>query len=74
MCIWYSTLIVGFAVNVARATNQPPDSDDRGCLGCHRGMTNDGLWSAVSTPGTLSDDEHVELLNRLLKNYANSKK
>ena len=44
------------------------------CLGCHREMTNAELWAKVSTPGTLTDAEHIEMLNKLLKTYAASKK
>jgi len=40
------------------------------CLGCHREMTNAELWSKVAEPGTLNDQEHIEMLNKLLKNYA----
>ena len=43
------------------------------CLGCHREMTNAELWAKVSTPGILNDNEHIEMLNRLLKTYAESK-
>ena len=44
------------------------------CLGCHREMTNAQLWAKVSEPGTLSDAEHIEMLNKLLRSYAESKK
>ncbi|RMF00907.1 MAG: hypothetical protein D6773_10800 [Alphaproteobacteria bacterium] len=44
------------------------------CLGCHREMTNDQLWNKVSTPGTLNRQDHIELMNKLLKSYANRKK
>ncbi|MGB5762358.1 MAG: hypothetical protein WBM58_07385 [Sedimenticolaceae bacterium] len=44
------------------------------CLGCHREMTNEALWSKVAQPGTLTDSEHIEMLNKLLKTYAASKK
>jgi len=44
------------------------------CLGCHREMTNEALWSKVAQPGTLTDNEHIEMLNKLLKTYAASKK
>jgi hypothetical protein len=37
-------------------------------------MTNAELWAKVSTPGVLNDNEHIEMLNRLLKTYAASKK
>jgi len=44
------------------------------CLGCHREMTNAELWNKVSTPGTLTDQQHIEMLNKLLRTYAESKK
>ena len=44
------------------------------CLGCHREMSNEELWSKVAQPGTLTDNEHIEMLNKLLKTYAASKK
>ncbi len=44
------------------------------CLGCHREMTNEELWSKVAQPGTLTDAEHIEMLNKLLRTYAESKK
>ncbi len=44
------------------------------CMGCHREMTNAELWSKVSTPGSLTDAQHIEMLNKLLKSYAASKK
>lgn len=43
------------------------------CMGCHREMTNAELWSKVSTPGQLTDTQHIEMLNKLLKTYAASK-
>ena len=43
------------------------------CLGCHREMTNTELWEKVAQPGTLTDDEHIEMLNKLLKHYAETK-
>ncbi len=44
------------------------------CMGCHREMTNTELWAKVSTPGRLNDQQHIEMLNKLLKSYAASKK
>ena len=44
------------------------------CLGCHREMTNEDLWSKVSTEGTLTDSQHIEMMNKLLRAYAESKK
>ena len=43
------------------------------CLGCHREMTNAELWAKVAEPGTLTDAQHTEMLNKLLKTYAASK-
>ncbi len=43
------------------------------CMGCHREMTNKQLWDKVSTPGQLTDAQHIEMLNKLLKTYAASK-
>ena len=44
------------------------------CMGCHREMTNEELWSKVSKKGRLNDAEHIELMNKLLREYAASKK
>ena len=43
------------------------------CMGCHREMTNAELWEKVSTEGSLSDAEHIELMNKLLKAYGEKK-
>ncbi len=43
------------------------------CMGCHREMTNAELWSKVSEKGTLTDEQHIELMNKALKAYAGSK-
>jgi len=43
------------------------------CMGCHREMSNEELWKKVSTPGSLNDQEHIEMLNKLFKAYAKSK-
>ncbi|MCP5367071.1 MAG: hypothetical protein H6906_06115 [Hyphomicrobiales bacterium] len=43
------------------------------CMGCHREMTNAELWAKVSTPGTLSDSQHIELMNKMIKAFAGSK-
>ena len=42
------------------------------CMGCHREMANDELWSAISTPGRLTNTEHTELMNRLLRGAVNN--
>ncbi len=44
------------------------------CMGCHREMTNAELWSKVSTPGQLTDGQHIELMNKVLKAYFEKKK
>ena len=44
------------------------------CMGCHREMSNEELWSKVSKKGRLNDAEHIELMNKLLREYAASKK
>ena len=44
------------------------------CMGCHREMTNEELWSKVSTKGQLNDEEHIELMNKMFKAYADMKK
>jgi Cytochrome c554 and c-prime len=40
------------------------------CMGCHREMTNAELWSKVSEPGRLTDEQHIELMNKMLKAYS----
>ena len=40
------------------------------CMGCHREMTNEVLWSKVAKPGRLNDAEHIELMNKLFRAYA----
>ncbi len=37
------------------------------CMGCHREMKNADLWGKVSTPGRLTDEEHIEKMNALLR-------
>ena len=45
------------------------------CMGCHRDMTKDELWSKVATSGKrLNSQEHIELMNKVLREYANTKK
>ncbi len=47
------------------------DSMDRVglCIGCHKETSNEALWKEVSTPGQISDEEHTELMNKMLKRY-----
>ncbi|MFV2061528.1 MAG: cytochrome C, partial [Gammaproteobacteria bacterium] len=43
------------------------------CMGCHFEMGNDKLWEKVSTEGQITDKQHIELMNKMLKAYAESK-
>jgi hypothetical protein len=43
------------------------------CMGCHREMSNKEIWSKVSEAGRLNDSEHIELMNKMLKAYAEKK-
>ncbi len=43
------------------------------CMGCHREMTSEELWKAVSTPGRISQEEHTELMNKMLRTYFDAK-
>jgi len=43
------------------------------CMGCHREMTNADLWSKVSEPGSLTDAQHIELMNEMLQAYSKQK-
>ena len=43
------------------------------CMGCHREMSNAELWDKVNTEGSLTDEQHIELMNDMLKSYADSK-
>ena len=42
------------------------------CMGCHREMGNAKLWSKVAQPGQLTDEQHIELMNKAFKAYAES--
>ncbi len=44
------------------------------CMGCHREMSNTELWAKVAEKGTLSDEQHIELMNKMFQEYAKSKK
>lgn len=44
------------------------------CMGCHREMTNEELWSKVAQPGRLNDAQHIELMNKMFRTYADSVK
>ncbi len=43
------------------------------CMGCHREMSSEELWSKVATDGQLNDEQHIELMNKMFKAYAESK-
>ncbi|MBC8370064.1 MAG: cytochrome C [Planctomycetes bacterium] len=43
------------------------------CMGCHQHMSNTELWGKVATEGTMSDEEHIELMNEMFKAYAEKK-
>ena len=43
-------------------------------MGCHREMSNEALWSKVAEEGTLTDEQHIELMNKAFKAYAGSRK
>ncbi len=40
------------------------------CMGCHREISNEELWGKVSTAGRLNDAQHIELMNKMFKAYA----
>jgi hypothetical protein len=40
------------------------------CMGCHKEMTNAELWAKVSEEGQLNNEQHLELMNQMLKAYA----
>ncbi len=40
------------------------------CMGCHREMSNTELWNKVATDGQLNDEQHIELMNKMFKSYA----
>ena len=43
------------------------------CMGCHREMSDEKLWEAVANPGRLNDQQHTELMNKMIKAYAKQK-
>jgi len=43
------------------------------CMGCHQTMTDEDFWAAVSTPGRLNDQQHIELMGKMIKAYAADK-
>ncbi len=40
------------------------------CMGCHKEMTNDQLWSKLNSPKVLNDAEHIARMNELLRKAA----
>jgi hypothetical protein len=44
------------------------------CMGCHREMSNEQLWGKVAQPGRLNDAQHIELMNKMFKAYAEMQK
>lgn len=44
------------------------------CMGCHREMSNEELWAKAAEPGQLTDEQHIELMNKMFKAYTGSKK
>jgi len=44
------------------------------CMGCHREMSNAELWGKVAQRGTLTDEQHIELMNKAIRAYADSMK
>jgi hypothetical protein len=43
------------------------------CMGCHQTMTDKDFWAAVSEPGRLNDQQHIDLMNKMIKAYAEQK-
>ncbi len=44
------------------------------CMGCHREMSNEELWEKVATAGSLTDEQHIELMNKMFKAYVEAMK
>jgi len=43
------------------------------CMGCHQNMRTDQIWSKVAEPGWLNNEQHRNLMDRLLREYARSR-
>lgn len=43
------------------------------CMGCHQNMANNEIWSKVNTPGWVNNEQHREVMDRVLNNFAESK-
>jgi hypothetical protein len=39
-------------------------------MGCHKEMTNDELWNKVNSEKILNDQEHIEHMNKLMREAA----
>ncbi len=40
------------------------------CMGCHQEMRNDEVWQKVAEPGWINNEQHQQLMNKLLRAYA----
>ncbi len=43
------------------------------CMGCHAEQDNEELWSKVSEPGWITNEQHQEVMKKALRAYANEK-
>ena len=43
------------------------------CMGCHKDMADDQIWSLVSSPGWADNDAHRAIMNQALREYARSR-
>ena len=39
------------------------------CMGCHREMSNAELWDKAATEGSLNDQQHIELMNKMFRAF-----
>ena len=44
------------------------------CMGCHQNMEDEEIWSKVSTPGWVNNQQHQDIMNKILREYANETK
>ena len=42
------------------------------CMGCHQEMTNEEIWPKVNSEGWVDNEEHRQVMNRALHEYAKS--
>lgn len=40
------------------------------CMGCHQNMVSEDLWSKVSTPGWVDNEQHRAVMDRALRSFA----